>query len=209
MFALSKKVKFTMMVAAATTAVFMVSCGGKATTAAPTASGSAAPQPVQSGFVTVTTPATELEELKRQLEDQGIPAGIGIGMSSQERIARSMSADQARAELATSIGAQVQRLSESYAQDVNGKAKSIWEEAVRTLTNEHLKGTNVYKSVTQQNAEGQYQIYSLMILNPSIFKASIQAAMEREEEFELRVKKDDMMSKLDANIAEYDSKYKR
>jgi hypothetical protein len=33
--------------------------------------------------------------------------------------------------------------------------------------------------------------------------------MARDEEFELRVKKDDMMAKLDANIAEYDSRYRR
>jgi hypothetical protein len=34
-------------------------------------------------------------------------------------------------------------------------------------------------------------------------------AFDRQEEYELRAKKDDMLSKLDAQIAEYDAKYKR
>jgi hypothetical protein len=203
MFALTKKVRFTLIVAAVAAAALMNSCGGKNKV-------SATQVAAQGGFETVTTPATELEEIKRNLESQGIPSGIGIGESTDEQIARSVSTDEARTEIAKSIEVHVQRLSESYAQNVNGEAKRLWEEAVRQITDQHVRGTTAHRTVVQFNREnGRYKIYTLMILNPSLFKNAITEAMSRDEEFELRVKKDDMLSRLDANIAEYERRYRR
>jgi PII-like signaling protein len=101
-------------------------------------------------------------------------------------------------------------LSESYAQNVNGEAKKIWEEAVRQVTNEHVRGSTVYKSVVQYNSNvNRYKVYSLVILNPEVFKNAILDATERDQELELRVKKDEMLRRLDAGIAEYDAKYRK
>jgi len=198
----SKRVGLTVMAAAIAAGSLMNSCGGKKASATQVAA--------SGGFETVTTPATELEDIKRSLESKNIPCGIGIGESNDEMVARNVSSDEARTEVAKSIDVHVQRLSESYAQNVNNEAKKIWEEAVRQITDQHVKGSNVYKTIVQFNKEsGHYKIYSLIILDPSLFKAAITEAMARDEEFELRVKKDDMMSKLDANIAEYETKYKR
>jgi len=205
MFASKRNVRLAVTVTAVAAAAFMMnSCGGSKT--APSSAQVAA----TGGFKTITTPASELEEIKRDLEDKGIPCGLGIGESNDEQIARTTSSDQARAELATSVGVQVQRLSESYAQNVNNQAKKIWEEATRQLTNEYIKGARVYKSVATFNEETSvFKIYSLMILDPGLFKAAVTDALAREEELELRVKKDDMMAKMDANIAEYNNKYKK
>jgi len=201
----SKKFKFTVMVAAVATAAFLNSCGGKK---------NAGPSPAQvaasGGFQTVTSPASELEDIQRTLEDRNIPSAIGIGQSNNERIARTTSHDNARAELAASVATQVQRIMESYAQNVNNEAKEIWEEAVRQITNERLQGARPFKTIQQHNAEtGQWKIYTLLILDPAIFKNAMMEAMSRNEEFELRVKKDDLLAKMDANIAEYNAKYKR
>ncbi|MDR3013643.1 MAG: hypothetical protein LBU70_10640 [Chitinispirillales bacterium] len=206
MFAFSKKLKFTVAAVAATAAFIMVSCGGKKVNDPESPASAAA----RGGFVTITTPFDELESIKHKLEEENnIPCGLGIGESNNQGIARTISADDARAKLATSIGTQVQRLMESYAQNVNNQAKQIWEEGVRQLTNEHLRGARPFKTVTQFNQEtGVYQVYTLMILDPAIFRAAVADAVDRAEEFELRVKKDDMMAKLDAGIALYDAQYR-
>jgi hypothetical protein len=205
MFGRISKNRFVVVAVAVSALALFNSCGGNKT-AAP----SAAQVESARGFETVTTPATELEDIKRDLEGKTIPCGIGIGESTDESVARNMASDEARTEIAKSIEAQVQRLSESYAQNVGGEAKKIWEEAVRQLTDQHVRGSNIYKSIVQYNRENsRYKVYSLVILDPSLFKAAITEASSRDEEFELRVKKDDMMSKLDANIAEYNSKYKK
>jgi len=195
-----KKFSFTMLAAAVAATALMASCGGKAST--PPAGNSR-------GFKTVTLPTAELEDIQRDLENKGTPSGIGIGQSNDLQIARNISTDNARTELAKSIDVHVQRMSEAYAQNVNNQAKKIWEEAVRQITDQHVRGTTVYKTVSTENDEGQYIIYSLVVLNPSIFKKAIEEAMASQEEFELRVKKDDMLAKMDANIAAYENKYKR
>ena len=191
-----------MCTVAAASLLSLNSCGGSKTTAAQSASAR--------GFETVTTPAAELEEIKAAMEKNHIPCGIGIGESSDEQVARSISSDEARSDVARSINTQVQRLSESYVQNVDGEAKKIWEEVVRQVTNEHVRGSAVYKSVVQYNSQAnRYKIYSLVILNPEVFKNAVLDATERDEEFELRVKKDDMLRKLDTGVAEYDAKYRK
>ena len=205
MFARISKSRFAVVVVAASALALLSSCGGKATKSQKEAQTASA-----RGFETVTTPTSELEAKKRDLEDKNIPCGIGIGESTDESVAHNMASDEARTEIAKSIDVQVQRLSESYAQNVNGEAKKIWEEGVRQITNQHVRGSKVLQTISQYNKEtDRYKIYTLMVLDPKLFKEAIVEASARDEEFELRVKKDEMMSKLDANIAEYDAKYRK
>jgi hypothetical protein len=160
------------------------------------------------GFTRVILTYAELEDIKAQFERDGIPCGIGIGQADDEMTARKVSSDAARTELATAIDTRVQRLSESYTQNVGGEAKKIWEEGVRQFTDVSVKGTVVHTTITQYNISNtQYKIYSLMVMDPRRFKETFSAATARQEEFELRVKKDDMMSKMDASIKAYDTKY--
>jgi hypothetical protein len=202
MSASKRNVRLAVTAVAIAAAALANSCGGKKVSATQAAS--------SGGFETVTTPASELEEIKRNLEDKNIPCGIGIGESSDEMVAKNVSGDEARTEVAKSVDVHVQRLSESYAQNVGNEAKKIWEEAVRSITDQHVKGARIYKSIQQFNKEnGHWKVYTLIVLDPSLFKAAISQALAQDEELELRVKKDDMMAKLDANIAEYESKYKR
>jgi hypothetical protein len=153
---------------------------------------------------------TNLEEIKRQLDSQNMPCGIGMGESADERKARDASHDEARRALIASTDVAIMRLGESYAQNVSGEAKAIWEEATRQIVSHHIRGTDIFMTVVTYHSElKRYRIYTLIILNPSLFKAAILKAMSNDEELELRIKKDDMIAKLDANIAEYDAKYKR
>ena len=46
-------------------------------------------------------------------------------------------------------------------------------------------------------------------MNPDLLKKAVQAASSNQEELELRVKKDDMMKKLDEGTAAYNAKYKK
>jgi hypothetical protein len=171
---------------------------------------SKAQQAASGGFETVTTPATELEEMKRDMESKYIPCGIGMGESTDEMVARNISGDEARSDMAKTINTFVERLSESYAQNVSGEAKKIWEEGVRQSTHQELNGATSYKSIVQFNKEnGRYKIYSIYVMNPDLLKKAVQSATSSQEELELRVKKDDMMKKLDEGTAAYQEKYKR
>jgi hypothetical protein len=171
---------------------------------------SKAQQAAAAGFETVTTPATELEEIKRDMENKFIPCGIGIGESTDEMVARNVSSDEARSDMARTMSTLVQRLGEQYAQNVSGDAKKIWEEGVRQITDQELKGTASFKTITQFSTENnRYKVYSLYVMNPDLLKKAVATASSNHEEFELRVKKEDMMKKLDAGIADYEERYRK
>jgi len=175
----------------------LISCASKA-------------QKVSGGFETVSTPASELEEMKKDMESKYIPCGIGIGESTDEMVARNVSGDEARSDMAKVLNNFVERLSEAYTQNVSNEAKKIWEEGVRQSTHQELNGVTSYKSIVQFNKEnGRYKVYSLYVMNPDLLKKAVQAATSNQEELELRVKKDDMMKKLDEGTAAYQEKYKR
>ena len=171
---------------------------------------SKAQQASAGGFESVKTPADELLDIKRDMESKFIPCGIGMGESNDEMVARNVSGDEARTDMAKTLNTFVERLSESYAQNVSNEAKKIWEEGVRQSTHQELNGATSYKSVTQFNKEnGHYKIYSLYVMNPELLKKALQAATSNQEELELMVKKDDMMKKMDEGTAAYNAKYKR
>ena len=162
------------------------------------------------GFETVKTPVAELEEIKRDMEKQLIPCGIGIGESNDEMVAMKVSGDEARTDMAKTLNTFVERLSEEYTQNVSNEAKKIWEEGVRQSTHQELNGATSYKSITQFNKEnGHYKIFALYVMSPELLKKAASAAMANQEELELRVKKDDMMKKIDEGTAAYNAKYKR
>jgi len=161
------------------------------------------------GFTRVILTYSELEEIKLQFERDGIACGIGIGESDSEMVARTISSDEARAQLATAMSTQVQRISESYSQNIDGEAKKIWEEGVRQITDVNVRGSSVHTTITQYNKDkGRFKVYSLMLIDPDRVKNSLSNAADKlAEEHELRVKKDDMMSRLDASIRAYSTKY--
>ncbi|MDR2583887.1 MAG: hypothetical protein LBC75_10440 [Fibromonadaceae bacterium] len=171
---------------------------------------SKAQQAATGGFETVKTPTDELLEIKKDMESKYIPCGIGIGESTDEMVARNVSGDAARTDMAQTLSNIVERLSESYAQNVNGEAKKIWEEGVRQSTHKELNGSTPYKVIPQFNKEnGHWKVYSLYFLNPEFLKKAVQTATSSQEELELKVKKDDMMRKLDEGTAAYLEKSKK
>jgi hypothetical protein len=202
-----KKVLFRALVVSAI-AVSLVSCGGKKTAADP-APAPRTMDPSPDGGVVINTATNELEDLKLQLEEDNILAAIGEGESNKEQMARTKGVARARTELARSISLRVQSLLEDYSMDVQGESKEITEDAAKQVSDEVLSGSTVYKTIVQYYKDsGQYKATAIVVLNPSLLKKSFEESFARNEELELRVKKDDLMKKLDAEVEKYNEKYK-
>ncbi|HSQ40648.1 MAG TPA: hypothetical protein VLM37_00040 [Fibrobacteraceae bacterium] len=162
------------------------------------------------GYAEIKTPTAELQQIKKDMESKEIICGIGIGESNDEMIALTLAEDEGRKAIATSIMTYVTRLSEQYAQNVNAEAKKIWEEKTNNLTIQKLSGTTSYKSVTLFDDQTKtYKIYTLMVMNPELFKAAVTDAATGQEEMEMRVKSADMQQRLDAAVAAYQEHYKQ
>jgi hypothetical protein len=183
------------------TAALFAGCAGSNQSAPANASGGG-------GYEEIKTPTSELNSIKKDMETKNIACGIGIGESNDEAIALTMAEDDGRSKLATSMMTMVTRLSEQYAQNVGTQAKKIWEEKTNQLTMQELTGTTSYKSTTLFDKSTQtYKIYTLMIMNPELFKKAVEQAAAGQEEIELRVKSADMQNRLDAAVAAYKTNY--
>lgn len=175
-------------------ALFMVAC-------------SSSPKPLQTGFTTVTTPASELEELKLYLEDQGVPCGIGMATSNDEMIASTQAGDEARTAVAVSIKTVISRYKEQYAKNVGAEASRIWEEKANEYTEQELVGATLYRTIKQFNdATGEFRVYALVAMNPDLVRKSIEAAAKDNEEFMLRAESADMQARMDKAAAAYKEK---
>ncbi|MCF0217076.1 MAG: hypothetical protein HUK21_11465 [Fibrobacteraceae bacterium] len=164
----------------------------------------------QGGFATVTTPASELEEIKRDMELNDIPCGIGLAVSNDEMVARTQAADEGRAALSVALKTQVTRYKEQYTKNVSGEAQKIWEEKANEYTDQELVGATVYKTITQFNeSEGKFKIYVLVTLNPEIVKKALMAATGEDEEYMLRAQSADMQARMDKAAAAYKEKYSK
>jgi hypothetical protein len=181
------------IIAAIATASLLMGCAGSK---APEAKG---------GFKTVSTPATELQMMKKNLNEKGVLAEIGMGESNDEMVAMTMAQDEGRKQIAVSLSTEVTRLSDQYVQNVGGEAKKIWEEKTNQLTVQMLRGTTATKTVTTQNEEGTFKIYSLVVMDAAAFKDAINAIGNDNEELQLRVKSVDMQQRLDAAVEAYKS----
>jgi len=93
----------------------------------------------------------ELEEMKKSLEAQNIICAIGTGVSNNEQIARNISGDKGREQIA----------------DFIIKTKDIGSEGRSRSTGVIISGAEVRETVTHYDKEtGMYTVYSLLALNP-------------------------------------------
>ena len=184
--------KLITVLIAGTCAMFLAGCASSAQKAS------------EGGYKTVTTPATELEQIKDKLAKDDVPCGIGQAVSNDEMIARTQAADEARAAVAEAMKTQISRYKEQYAKNVNGEAQKIWEEKANEYTQQELSGATVYKTITQFNEdEGKYKVYALIIMNPDVFKKAVMQAANSQEEFMLRAESADMQKRMDKASAAY------
>lgn len=185
--------KLISVLVAGTCAMFLAGCASSAQKAA------------QGNYKTVTTPASELEQIKDKLAKDDVPCGIGMAVSNDEMVARTQAADEARTAVAEAMKTQISRYKEQYAKNVNGEAQKIWEEKANEYTQQELSGATVYKTITQFNEEeGKYKVYALIILNPDIFKKALQATnTTKDDEFMLRAESADMQKRMDKAAAAY------
>lgn len=163
--------------------------------------------PSPNGYTKASTPTADLEKLKADFDEHGIPCGIGIGQSSDEMIARTQSIDEAQTAVQVSLKSYVSRLKNLYAANINGESARIWEEMTVNVAMGEVSGIVVYKTITQfSEAEGLYKIYSLSAMNPEVVKTAMQQAATDstiEESFKIHLQAGEMQAQLEKAAEAY------
>ena len=188
-----KKAKVVLLAASALLAIAFIGC---------TSSGSASQKNPEKGFKDVKTHADKLQELSAKMAADYIVSAVGIGESKDLQTARSISADMARTELAVSLNNVTERLGKVFTDAPNEESRRLWQEAVRNTTLQELKGAKVRITQTQVNeATEVYRVFSLIVLEPELYKKAIEATLAAQKDLELRFNASEAFKELDTAVS--------
>jgi hypothetical protein len=149
-------------------------------------------------------PEMELERKLTQTQRESIPWGIGTGVSTDRQMARTESIAQAQTATARNAQLMITGLFDTYAKNVNGEAKRIAEDKINNFVNTQIQGSYVFETVMEFNEQDKkYSIYTLVLLDPSRIADALKAAIDNQEELELRVASEKMQERLEQMKAEY------
>jgi DNA polymerase/3'-5' exonuclease PolX len=151
-----KKILFSLTVASLA-ALSLVSCKKAAPEEKPQAEALENIDPAEQAAPvdTALTGIPELDEAIQELKEKHIPYAVGMGESSDNAIANSISIDNAWAQLAL---ANAQNRSVEIIQTENGEVR-------RETASADISGSTVRKTVTQYDEKsGRYKVYSLVVL---------------------------------------------
>ncbi|MDR2594300.1 MAG: hypothetical protein LBC87_05980 [Fibromonadaceae bacterium] len=176
--------------------LFTVGCGGSKPTVTDAA--------VTGNKRLSDTPEAELEKKLTQQQRESVPWGVGVGVSTDRQMARTESIAQAQAATARNSKLMVTGLLDAYAKNVNGEAKRITEDKINNFVDTQIEGSYVYETIMEFNEQDKkYSIYTLVLLDPDRIAEALKAAMDNQEEMELRVASEKMQEKLEQMKAEY------
>jgi len=149
-------------------------------------------------------PEMELEKKLSQNQRENIPWGIGVGVSTDRQMARTESVAQAQAATARNAKLMVTGLFDAYAKNVNGEARRISEDKINNFVDTQIEGSYVFETIMEFNEQDKkYSVYTLVLLDPDRIADALKAALDNQEEMELRVASEKMQEKLEKMKAEY------
>lgn len=111
---------------------------------------------------------TEIIAKKTQYIREGKPAGMGIGLSSDETIAYEKADQNARVDLAKEIDAQVKALTKNFKEQINVEGMEAVAEhfsnTAKTVVDVNLTGATLM-DVKIETVDGKFKVYGVMPLN--------------------------------------------
>ena len=121
----------------------------------------------------------EMQMLKKKYIKDHIPAGMGIGVSTDEQQALEKADQNARVDLAREINAQTKALVKNFKEDVNDQVAEHFQSTSKTVVNTHMSGATLTDVQVETDENGHFKIYGIMTLDANLVEElikSLQAA---------------------------------
>ena len=121
----------------------------------------------------------EMQMLKKKYLKDHVPAGMGIGVSTDEQIAMEKADQNARVDLAKEIDAQTKALIKNFKEDVNDQVVEHFQSTSKTVVNTHMSGATLTDVQVETTEDGHFKIYGIMTLDADLVAElikSLQAA---------------------------------
>jgi len=121
----------------------------------------------------------EMQMKKKAYLKDHVPAGMGIGVSTDEQIAMEKADQNARVDLAKEIDAQTKALIKNFKEDVNDQVAEHFQSTSKTVVNTHMSGATLVDVKVETTEDGHFKIYGIMTLDANLVEElikSLQAA---------------------------------
>ena len=121
----------------------------------------------------------EMQMLKKKYLKDHVPAGMGIGVSTDEQLAMEKADQNARVDLAKEIDAQTKALIKNFKEDVNDQVAEHFQSTSKTVVNTHMSGATLTDVQVETDENGHFKIYGIMTLDANLVEElikSLQAA---------------------------------
>ena len=121
----------------------------------------------------------EMQMLKKKYLKDHVPAGMGIGVSTDEQIAMEKADQNARVDLAKEIDAQTKALIKNFKEDENDQVAEHFQSTSKTVVNTHMSGATLTDVQVETDENGHFKIYGIMTLDANLVEElikSLQAA---------------------------------
>ena len=147
----------------------------------------------------------EMQMLKKKYLKDHVPAGMGIGVSTDEQLAMEKADQNARVDLAKEIDAQTKALIKNFKEDVNDQVVEHFQSTSKTVVNTHMSGATLTDVQVETTEDGHFKIYGIMTLDANLVEElikSLQAAGQYDDAVANKIREaaNKAYAELDAEI---------
>lgn len=155
--------------------------------------------PVTKGAVEVTMPMSG----PQYRANSEYWRAVNSGRSDEMAMAKKVAMSNARQELAASIEVEVKSFMENYAQNMGGKAQSIYEELTRTSVQQTMRDIEVVDEKYFQNEDGSYDCYVCLQISKVRVERELEAQIAKEAELKLQFDRERFRKAYEAEFQQF------
>jgi hypothetical protein len=123
----------------------------------------------------------ELQKKKIKLAEKGILAEVAIGESRNLQTGIDKTELEARAKISRALESKTSSLQKKFQEEVGREFSDHFSQTAKTISDEMLRGTSLQETRFEQNGEGLYRVYGLMILDSDLYMKSLAGELEADK----------------------------
>lgn len=123
----------------------------------------------------------ELQEKKKKLNGKGIIAEVALAESRDLQTGMNKVELEARARLSRSLESRISSLQKRFQEEVGREPGDHFSQTVKGLSDQLVRGTALAETPFEQDGEGNYRVYGLMVLDPGFYGKALSAQLEADK----------------------------
>lgn len=123
----------------------------------------------------------ELQKKRKKLNEKGVIAEVALAESRDLQTGMNKVELEARARLSRSLESRISSLQKRFQEEVGRESGDHFSQAVKGLSDQLVRGTALAETPFEQDGEGNYRVYGLMILDGDLYGKALSAQLDADK----------------------------